>query len=344
MLNLPQNPKWDIARVSHSTLVNADCFDVFPFIEDKSIDAIICDLPYGTTACAWDIIIPFEKLWKEYDRVLKDKGSIILTASQPFTSILLMSNLKWFSHEWIWEKEMGSNFMLANKQPLKIHESILVFNRPINEVKNDFGKYSDIRDYFKEERKKTNLSYKEINEKCFGSASNGGGMASNILTSYKKGWSFPSQEKYEALQKIGICKIPYDELKNEYLKAFEIDRTYNPIKTDGKPYIIKQGGVSDVYANKENNITTENNGDRFPTSILKIKRDKEKVHPTAKPLELMEYLVKTYTNEGDIVLDNTMGSGTTNLACLKLNRKSIGIEKEKQYYDVAVRRLSSYCG
>ena len=140
-------------RVSGSTFVNADCFDVFPFIEDKSIDAIICDLHYGTTACAWDIIIPFEKLWKEYDRVLKDKGSIILTASQPFTSILLMSNLKWFSHEWIWEKEMGSNFMLANKQPLKIHESILVFNRPINEVKNDFGKYSDIRDYFQEERK-----------------------------------------------------------------------------------------------------------------------------------------------------------------------------------------------
>jgi DNA modification methylase len=330
-------------RVSGSTFVNADCFDVFPFIEDKSIDAIICDLPYGTTACAWDIIIPFEKLWKEYDRVLKDKGSIILTASQPFTSILLMSNLKWFSHEWIWEKEMGSNFMLANKQPLKIHESILVFNRPINEVKNDFGKYSDIRDYFQEERKKTNLSYKEINEKCFGSASNGGGMASNILTSHKKGWSFPSKEKYEALQKIGICNTPYEALKNEYLKAFEIDRTYNPIKTGGKPYVIKQGGVSDVYGNKENNITTENNGDRFPTSILKIKRDKEKVHPTAKPLELMEYLVKTYTNEGDMVLDNTMGSGTTNLACIKLNRKSIGIEKEKQYYDVAVRRASEYC-
>ena len=132
-------------------------------------------------------------------------------------------------------------------------------------------------------------------------------------------------------------------MKNEYLKAFEIDRTYNPIKTNGKPYVIKQGGISDVYGNKENNITTENNGDRFPTSILKIKRDKEKVHPTAKPLELMEYLVKTYTNEGDTVLDNAMGSGTTNLACIKLNRKSIGIEKEKQYYDVAVRRASEYC-
>ena len=325
------------------TLHNGGFLDEVKKIPDGSVHLVLTDLPYGTTACAWDIIIPFEKLWKEYDRVLKDKGSIILTASQPFTSILLMSNLKWFSHEWIWEKEMGSNFMLANKQPLKIHESILVFNRPINEVKNDFGKYSDIRDYFQEGRKKTNLSYKEINEKCFGSASNGGGMASNILTSYKKGWSFPSKEKYEALQKIGICKTPYYDLKNEYLKAFEIDRTYNPIKTDGKPYVIKQGGVSDVYGNKENNITTENNGDRFPTSILKIKRDKEKIHPTAKPLELMEYLIKTYTNEGDVVLDNTMGSGTTILAAIKNNRIGIGIEKEKQYYDVAVRRASEYC-
>lgn len=323
-------------------VLHGDCLELMKDIPDESIDMILCDLPYGTTACKWDVIIPFDKLWEQYERVLKDKGSIILTASQPFTSILLMSNLKWFSHEWVWEKEMGSNFMLANKQPLKIHESILVFNRPINEVKNDFGKYSDIRDYFQEERKKTNLSYKEINEKCFGSASNGGGMASNILTSYKKGWSFPSKEKYEALQKIGICKNPYYELKNEYLKAFEIDRTYNPIKTDGKPYVIKQGGVSDVYGNKENNITTENNGDRFPTSILKIKRDKEKVHPTQKPIALFEYLIKTYTNEGDLVLDNCAGSGTTAIACINTNRNYILMEKEEKYFEIIENRIKKH--
>jgi len=326
-------------------LYNDDCFNVFPLIPDKSVDAIICDLPYGTTACAWDVVIPFDKLWKEYDRLLKDNGSIVLTASQPFTSILLTSNLKWFSHEWIWEKEAGSNFLLANKQPMKIHESILVFNRPINEIKNDFGKYSDIRDYFQEERKKTNLSYKEINEKCFGSASNGGGMASNILTSYKKGWSFPSKEKYEALQKIGICEIPYDELKERYLNSFEIERTYNPIKTNGKPYVIKQGGISDVYGNKENNITTENNGDRFPTSILKFKRDKEKLHPTQKPIPLLEYLIKTYTNENETVLDNCMGSGTTGLACKLSNRNFIGIEKEPEYFNIAQKRITELeCG
>lgn len=316
-----------------------DTIEQMKLIPDKSIDFICCDLPYGTTACAWDIVIPFNKLWEQYDRLLKDNGSIALTASQPFTSILLTSNLKWFSHEWIWEKEAGSNFLLANKQPLKIHESILVFNRPINEVKNDFGKYSDIRDYFQDERKKTNLSYKEINEKCFESASNGGGMASNILTSYKKGWSFPSKEKYEALQKIGICKTPYNELKNEYLKSFEIERTYNPIKTNGKPYIIKQGGISDVYGNKENNITTENNGDRFPTSILKFKRDKEKIHPTQKPISLMEYLIMTYSNENDTILDNTFGSCTTGIACINTNRNFIGIDNTKKYFNISLKRV-----
>ncbi len=326
----------DMDRVK---MLLGDCLELMNDIEDGSVDMILCDLPYGTTACAWDVIIPFDKLWEQYDRLLKDNGSVVLTASQPFTSILLMSNLKWFSHEWIWEKEAGSNFLLANKQPMKIHESILVFNRPINEVKNDFGKYSDIRDYFQEERKKTNLSYKDINEKCFGSASNGGGMASNILTSYKKGWSFPSKEKYEALQKIGICKVPYEELKTEYLKAFEIERTYNPIKTNGKPYVIKQGGTSDVYGNKENHITTENKGDRFPTSILKFKRDKEKLHPTQKPVALMEYLIKTYTNEGDLILDNCSGSGTTGIACVNTNRRAVLMEKKPVIFETGKKRI-----
>lgn len=325
-------------RKQKNLLWLGDCLDLMNEIPTKSIDLICCDLPYGTTDCAWDVVIPFERLWKEYDRLLKDNGSIVLTASQPFTSILLTSNLKWFSHEWIWEKEAGTNFLLANKQPMKIHESVLVFQRPINEVKNDFGKYSDIRDYFQEERKKTNLSYKEINEKCFGSASNGGGMASNILTSYKKGWSFPTKEKYEALQRIGICKTPYEELKASYLNSFEIERTYNPIKTNGKPYMIKQGGASDVYGNKKNNITTENKGDRFPTSILKFKRDKEKLHPTQKPLDLIKYLINTYSNEGDWVLDNTCGSDTTGIASFELGRNSISIENDLSIYQLAKKR------
>ena len=261
MLNLPQNPKWDIARVSHSTLVNADCFDVFPFIEDKSIDAIICDLPYGTTACKWDSILPLDSLWREYKRIIKDNGAIILTASMPFTAKLVSSNYEMFKHEWIWEKNRGSNFASLKYQPMKEHESVLVF-----------CKKTPIYKAIMQERK-------------------GGGLART-----KYGYSRTENSESEVMN-------------------------FTP------KHAIHNG----------NNVL------RYPSSIQKFNCEVGS-HPTQKPTELMEYLIKTYTNEGDTVLDNTMGSGTTNLACLKLNRKSIGIEKEKQYYDVAVRRLSSYCG
>ena len=249
-------------RVSGSTFVNADCFDVFPFIEDKSIDAIICDLPYGTTACKWDSILPLDKLWAEYKRVLKDDGCIILTASQPFTSALVMSNPKMFKYEWIWKKTRYSGNLNATRMPLKAHESVLIFAK---------GK-----------------------------------------TKY-----FPI--KTEAPEHL-----------------IDKRKTINPsIVKDGGAYNGSKGFV---------NIRKKDDGTRYPISVQEFKNpNNNSLHPTQKPIELMEYLVKTYTNEGDMVLDNTMGSGTTNLACIKLNRKSIGIEKEKQYYDVAVRRASQYC-
>lgn len=263
MLNLPQNPKWDIARVSHSTLVNADCFDVFPFIENKSIDAIICDLPYGTTACKWDSILPLDKLWNEYRRILKDDGCIILTASQPFTSALVMSNPKMFKYEWIWKKTRYSGNLNAKRMPLKAHESILIFAK--------------------------------------------------------------GKTKY----------YPIKTQAPEHL--IDKRKTINPsIVKDGSAYNGSKGFV---------NIRKKDDGTRYPISVQEFKNpNNNSLHPTQKPVELMEYLIKTYTNENEIVLDNTMGSGTTGLACLKTNRQFIGIEKEKQYYDVAVRRLSSYCG
>jgi len=243
-------------RVSHSTLVNADCFDVFPFIEDKSIDAVICDLPYGTTQNKWDSVLPLDKLWVQYKRILKPNGAIILTGSEPFTSVLITSNLKDFKYNWIWKKSKATGFFDAKKRPLNDYETISVF----------------------------------------------------------------------------------------YLKP----PTYNPQMTVAEK-IYKRGFVkrkkSDCYGDEKDFVQVDS-GLRYPKRIIEIgnadTRDIE--HSTQKPIELMEYFVKTYTNEGNMVLDNTMGSGTTNLACLKLNRKSIGIEKEKQYYDVAVRRLSSYCG
>ena len=255
MLNLPQSPKWDIARVSHSTLVNADCFDVFPFIEGKSIDAIICDLPYGTTTCKWDSVLNLTLLWCQYFRVLKNGGNVILFSQQPFTSEWINSAKDIFRYEVIWEKEKPSNFAFAKHGIMKYHENILIFG--------------------------------------------------------------------------------------------EGSGTYNPQMTIGKPNHSVGRGIR-----KKNNesgantaiVTNKTDGLKHPKSVLKFNREAKPEHPTQKPVELMEYLIKTYTNENEIVLDNTMGSGTTGLACLKTNRKFIGIEKEKQYYDVAVRRLSSYCG
>ena len=241
-------------RVSGSTFVNADCFDVFPFIEDKSIDAIICDLPYNTTQNNWDCKIPIHTLWYDYKRILKDTGCVILTADSIFTAVVMLSNQKWFKYKLIWDKKSTTGFLNAKKMPLRRHEDILIF---------------------------------------------------------AKG------------------KTTYNPIMEE---------RGNPRKKGG--YV---GGNKGTYGSHKEDIKFNN--EYYPTSIIEISNanQKAKQHPTEKPLELMEYLVKTYTNEGDMVLDNCMGSGTTNLACIKLNRKSIGIEKEKQYYDVAVRRALEYC-
>ncbi|WP_431607397.1 DNA-methyltransferase [Peribacillus frigoritolerans] len=221
-------------------------------IPDKSIDMILCDLPYGTTRNKWDSIIPLEMLWEEYTRIIKDNGAIILTAQTPFDKVLGSSNLKLLRYEWIWEKENGTGFLNAKKMPLKNHENILVFYR----------------------------------------------------------------------------KLP----------------TYNPQMRIGfSPYKCKQGSGSDNwnYNSEFGGHISESNGGRYPLSVLKINRDKEKIHPTQKPVTLFEYLIKTYTNEGETVLDNCIGSGTTAIAALNTGRFFIGIEKEKEYVDVANDRIKA---
>jgi len=253
---------WHIHHVSRSTLFWADCFDVFPLIEDKSVDAIIADLPYGTTACKWDSILPLDKLWAEYKRILKPNGVVVLFSTQPFTTELISSNKKEFKYEWIWYKNKTTGIFNAKTQPMRNHENILVFydNQP---TYNPIMQNRTPNSHTKGEQIHLNL-----------------GIYNGSITTSK------------AIKKGDLC----------YPKTVQY---FNSVHTIGK--------------NK-----TE--------------------HPTQKPVELMEYLIKTYTNENEIVLDNTMGSGTTGLACLKTNRQFIGIEKEKQYYDVAVRMLSSYCG
>jgi site-specific DNA-methyltransferase (adenine-specific) len=229
-------------------LLQGDCLEKMKDIPDKSIDMVLCDLPYGTTACKWDTIIPFEPLWEQYKRIIKDNGAIVLTASQPFTSALVMSNVKMFKYDLKWIKTEGTGFYNANRMPLRAHEDILLF--------------------------------------------------------YKK--------------------LP----------------VYNPQKTEGKPYKIKRGSASDVYVGKDLVVTDNVTGDRHPLSWKVFTKDKNKLHPTQKPVALFEYLIKTYTNEGDLVLDNCMGSGTTGVACKNLNRNFIGIELDTGYFRIAEKRIN----
>lgn len=255
-IDLP-NQNYYQSVIDNSTLINADCFDILPFVPDKSIDAIIADLPYGKTRNKWDSILPLDKLWAEYKRILKDKGVVVLFASQPFTSILVTSNLSWFKYDWAWKKEKGTGHLNAKKQPLRDKEDILVF--------------------------------------------------------YQK------------------------------------QPTYNPQMTKGESYKRIGGSKNSLnkgnYGKTKESYDTISEGYRYPKTIQFFPSDSQRfgsLHPTQKPTELMEYLIKTYTNEGDMVLDNVMGSGTTNLAAMKLNRKSIGIEKDQQYYNIAVQRLLEY--
>ena len=237
-------------------LIQGDCLEIMKDIPDKSVDLILCDLPYGTTACSWDEIIPFDKLWEQYERIIKDNGAIILTASQPFTSKLVVSNIKMFKYEWIWEKQKASNFMSFKYQPAKYHENIVVF--------------------------------------CKGTP------------------------KYNPQKWI------IEEDKRDKRKTIN-----NPITNkDGI-----HGGII--------RLRNTDDGTRYPKSIIKIDKSiNNNTHPTQKPVALMEYLIKTYTNEGDLVLDNCMGSGTTGVACKNLNRNFIGIELDEKYFNIAKQRIN----
>lgn len=228
------------------------CLELMKDIPDKSVDMILCDLPYGTTACKWDVIIPFDKLWEQYKRIIKDNGAIVLTAQTPFDKILGTSNLKLLKYEWIWEKTNATGHLNSKKMPMKAHENILVF--------------------------------------------------------------------------------------------YKSQPTFNPIKTKGHSpvnfYTKRNNSDGEVYG-KTISVSGGGNTDRYPRSIQIFSSDKQRLnlHPTQKPTKLFEYLIKTYSNEGDLILDNCIGSGTTAVACKNLNRNFIGIELSEEYCKIARERI-----
>lgn len=308
-------------------LLEGDCLELMKNIKDKSVDMILCDLPYGTTACEWDSIINLEELWQQYERILKISGNIILTASQPFTSKLIMSKSNWFSHSWIWQKEQGVNFLCSKNQPLKIHEDVLVFRKPDSYSVDCF---IGLRKYFKNIFDGIGVSKKEIIEKI-------GQGVDHCFRFNSNQWALPTEKNYLNLRNTyNLDLIPYNTLKKQYKNEFF--RIYNPQKTKGKPYTSGKGDSGEVTGGVKK-VQTKNSGERLPTTILKFNRETG-LHPTQKPIKLFEYLIKTYTNKGDLVLDNCAGSGTTGVACKNLNRECILIEQDREYCNVIRERLS----
>jgi site-specific DNA-methyltransferase (adenine-specific) len=241
---------------------HGDCLELMKDIDTKSVDMILCDLPYGTTACKWDVIIPFEPLWEQYKRIIKDNGAIVLTASQPFTSALVMSNVKMFKYCWYWKKEKGVGFTFAKYRPLGQIEDVLVF---------------------------------------------------------------------------GKGKTKYNPLMVKLEKSYRhiLPRTQTETLNSGIKTCINGNDVYREYTHK------------YPTNVLEYSRDSTKrnnkfKHPTQKPVALFEYLIKTYTNEKDLVLDSCAGSGTTGIACMNTGRDYILMEKDETYYQLILDRINSH--
>ncbi len=325
-------------------IYQGDCLEVMKEIEDKSINMILCDLPYGTTACSWDIVIPLDKLWKQYERVLKDNGVIVLTASQPFTSLLVTSNIQLFKHNWVWDKIRGVGHLLAKKRPMMCTEDILIFYRDLNERKSQISSFIELREYF---RKILNSIYqtKKVIVEIIGQ------RADHCFRWNSTQWDLPTEETYNAL--INTLKIDsfnffksYNQLKKEYEDEESRFKniTYNPqMRERDRPRKSLNKGNTECYSGDGKEFNGNILDKKYPINILRFSKSGGKdllLHPTQKPVKLFEYLIKTYSNKRDLILDNCIGSGTTAIACKRLNRRFIGIEKEEKYVNIAKKRLS----
>jgi len=263
-------------------LYQGDCLVEMDKIADESVDLVLCDLPYGTTdrkgikdkgdnrLLSWDTVIPLDKLWEQYRRVLKPRGAVVLTADQPFTSQLILSNLDWFKYEWIWKKKKTTGFLLANYRPMKQTEDVVVFS----------------------------------SAGAAAASRNGGNMTYNPQGLIEK-----KVKKKNSAKRLG-------------------NFLHNPEHMGAGNKLLHETEYEQKYTN-------------YPSEIIEFGLDKGATHPTQKPVALMEYLIRTYSNEGEVVLDNCMGSGTTGVAAINCNRDFIGIEQDEKYFTQASERIQN---
>ena len=322
-------------------LINGDCLEEMQNIESYSIDFILTDLPYGTTACSWDEIIPFEPMWKEFYRILRPNGFIALTASQPFTSKLVSSNIDNFSHNWVWNKKRGTGHLLAKKRPMMASEDIVIFT---NEHSHDFSFRSPLRKYAKQLFSFINKKKKEI------FADMGNQSVCHFMRTESTQFNFCTEKCYNDLIRLYDIDtmseyVEFNKLKDDNEKWLDsFPRTYNPqMRKRDKPRKSRmKASENTCYGNLksfEGGVLNES----YPINIIEFNKsghDNMLHHPTQKPIELLEYLIKTYTDKGMIVFDATMGSGSTGVACKNTNRNFIGIEKDESYFNIAQERIN----
>ena len=313
-------------------LINKDCFDAFATIKDKSVDMFLLDLPFNCTALKWDKdIIDLEKIWVEIKRTMKPNAIIVMFCTAKFGYRLIHSNPKWFRYDLIWKKSRKVGFLSANKMPLRQHENIYIF-------KDKQGTYNP--------------------QKTEGKPYN----KTNTGNNNKDSCAYGEVDRSSHLEGEGNRKIntgdrhPTSVIEHENIYVFKDKQgTYNPQKTEGKPYVKKENLIhkdnKNLYNNGKMLINThlKNTGDRHPTSIiehelentvLEFKNPSKNIHKTQKPVELCEWLIRTYTNENDVVCDFTMGSGTVGVACINTKRQFIGVEKDEEIFTLAENRIN----
>jgi DNA modification methylase len=319
-----------------------DCLDLMPSIPSKSIDMILCDLPYGTTACEWDSIIDMGKLWQEYERVIKDNGAIVLTAQGMFGAKLMTYGEKWFNHDYVWVKNMHSNFALVGIQPLRVFENVLVFRPPRkDDIERAFNK--ELRAYFKQVNDFIGLTAQKI-AKIIGHT--------GYHHSYGVNGSQFALCTKETYDQLIVCfqidqmqgYLTFETLQSMKEKRILLPYTFNFDNRIKKQYEYK--GRSrfsfDTFSGENNqkyNIKTEY--ENYPRNVIYFDCERG-LHPTQKPQALFEYLIKTYTNENELVLDNCSGSGTTAVACMNTNRRFICIERDETYHRKSIERLANH--
>ena len=309
------------------TLMHGDCLERMKEIPDGSVDMVLADPPYGTTACKWDTVIDLEKMWKQLKRVVKPNGAIVMTASQPFTTTLIASNMQGYSHSWIWVKTRATGYQRSNREPLRITEDVVVFyNQEHINQRNSQEEIFKFKELLKKEVELSGMTRKQLNDKC------GFDASSYLRTS--SSWSdvLPPKNKFEKIKEI--LNLDKDLQTPEEGK---IKRTYNPqgvIKIEKRN---KRSSCGAAWSELKSNDYIQNFSN-YPCNLI-CEPSIKGLHPTQKPVALMEYLIKTYTNEGDTVLDFTMGSGSTGVACLNTGRNFIGIELDPDYFEIATKRI-----